>query len=46
MPDYIPAPHAELDAWQRNFVFNDNANLAGLGLVAGSAGLGLTVGQI
>jgi len=35
MPDYIPAPDAEFNAWQANFVSYANANLAGLGLVAG-----------
>lgn len=35
MPDYIPAPDAEFNAWQTNFVAYANANLAGLGLVAG-----------
>ncbi len=35
MPDYIPGPDAEFDAWQQNFVAYANANLAALGLVAG-----------
>ncbi len=35
MADYIPAPDAEFNAWQSNFVTYANANLAGLGLVAG-----------
>lgn len=35
MPDYIPAPDAEFNAWQQNFVTYASANLAGLGLVAG-----------
>ena len=35
MADYIPALDAEFNAWQANFVTYANANLAGLGLVAG-----------
>jgi len=35
MADYIPAADAEFHAWQQNFVSVANANLAGLGLVAG-----------
>lgn len=35
MADYIPAPDAEFNAWQTNFVTYANANLAALGLVAG-----------
>ncbi len=35
MPDYIPAPDAEFNAWQANFVSYANANLAAIGLVAG-----------
>ncbi len=35
MLDYIPAPDAEFNAWQQNFVTYASANLAGLGLVAG-----------
>lgn len=34
MADYIPAPDAEFNAWQVNFVTYANANLAALGLVA------------
>ncbi len=33
--DYIPAPDVEFNAWQLNFVTYANANLIGLGLVAG-----------
>jgi len=35
MPDYIPRADADFDSWQANFVTYANANLAGLGLVAG-----------
>lgn len=35
MPDYIPAPDADFNAWQINFITYASANLAGLGLVAG-----------
>ena len=34
MADYIPAPDAEFNSWQVNFVTYANANLAALGLVA------------
>jgi hypothetical protein len=34
MADYIPAPDADFNAWQINFVTYANANLAALGLVA------------
>ena len=33
--DYIPRGDAEFSAWLDNFVTYANANLAGLGLVAG-----------
>ncbi len=33
MTDYIPAPDAEFNAWQQNFVTYANTNLAALGLV-------------
>ena len=35
MADYIPNKDTEFNAWQDNFVAKANANLAGLGLVAG-----------
>ncbi|MCZ2400156.1 MAG: hypothetical protein LC135_09875 [Phycisphaerae bacterium] len=34
--DYIPRGDAEFNGWLANFVTYANANLAGLGLVAGS----------
>ena len=33
--NYIPAPDAAFDTWQANFVTYANANLIGLGIVAG-----------
>ena len=33
MADYIPAPDAEFNAWQLNFVTYANANQLALGLV-------------
>ena len=34
MPDYIPAPDADFNNWETNFMAYANANLAALGLVA------------
>ncbi len=35
MADYIPGADAEFHAWKQSFVAVGNANLVGLGLIAG-----------